>query len=95
MLHTAVKIYLYALIFLSLFFIGGCTFLRLRRERLPRPKLLWRNVIHLIIAAIFLYPFYSGALGDWTILWATWFLLIGSIYAVEAAERPRSQAKAG
>ena len=95
MLHTAVKVYLYALIFLSLFFIGGYTFIRLRHERLPRSKLLWRNVIHLIIAVIFLYLFYSGALGDWTILWATWLLLIGSVYALEAVERSHSKARVG
>lgn len=83
-----VKIYLYLLILVNLFFIllYALTWF-IRRQPLLKPKAIWRDVLFLIVGAISLPVFNSGMLEGWVVLLITGVLLIGSVYAVEAVEK--------
>lgn len=86
-----VKLYLYLLIFFNLFFIALYALVWLiRRRPLFKPKAMWRDVLFLITGLISLLMFNSGMLGGLGVLLLTSVLLIGSVYAAEAAERLRA-----
>lgn len=87
-----VKIYLYLLIFSSLFFVAIYLLMWLiRGQRTLKPKYIWRNILFLITGLISQQLFNSGKLEYWVVLMITFILLCGGVYATEAIEKSHSK----
>jgi ABC-type transport system involved in cytochrome c biogenesis permease subunit len=95
MFHSAVKFYLYGLIFLSLLFAVVYLFLWVKQGRPSRPKYLLRQSLYLLVGLTCLGLFNSGVLGDYTTMIVAGLSLTACVYAAEAFEKSRSKTKAG
>ena len=86
-----VKIYLYCLIFVNLFFLALCAVMWLiRRRPIFRAKAIWRDMLFLLSGLISLYIFNLRIWDNWIVWLIASALVIGSVYAVQVIERFRA-----
>jgi hypothetical protein len=85
------RIYLYALVFLSLLMLIWYSISRwvLHRRALSKRAVLLETV-QLVTGLIFLPLFLFGIIGSWTAMSLSWALLVIGFYAVLFLTKPRS-----
>lgn len=85
------RIYLYALVFLSLLMLIWYSTSRwvLHRRVLSKGAVL-RETVQSVAGLIFLPLFLSGIIGSWAALGLSWVFLVIGFYAVMFLTRPRS-----
>jgi O-antigen/teichoic acid export membrane protein len=84
------KVYLYALVLLSLlvlvlYSVGRWVF---QREVLSKRALL-QEAVQLLTGAVFLPLYLFGVVGVWTALAASWLMLVAGFYAVARVSNTR------
>ena len=91
MIEYITRIYLYALVFLSLLMLVWYSISRwvLHRKSLSKRAVL-QETVQLLTGLIFLPLFLFGIIGSWTTLASSWGLLILGFYAVAYITKTQS-----